>query len=306
MATNPLLPCPDDSGPQRPQLAAVPTNSGNDTHIEILLPERFYSSLGRRLLSQIRDLLFPPKYPPLRNLSQPVNVILPLGEMLRAPWYRTIFTSLGDVLAPENLPPLQLESRPVEVEELVSDLTAEPWWRSLLRSLGEAISPEQLPPLELESRPAEVEELISDSTSKPWWTSLIRSIGDAVSPEVLPALELSAIPINPGISEVGLVTPHWSSLISAPAVGATSVRSVESVTPPVHAVVHTEPKAPQKIPESLPIPLEALQVDADSVDVLVAQFQDNLSRSKRREVIWISLASAEMIFLIALAAGLLH
>ena len=304
MATNPLLPRPDDSGLQRRQLAAVPTNSGSDSHIQILLPERFYNSLGRRLLSQVRDLLFPPKYPPLRNLSQPVNVILPLGEMLRAPWYRTIFTSLGDVLAPENLPPLQLESRPVEVEKLVSDLTSEPWWRSLLRSLGEAISPEQLPPLDLESHPAEVEELISDG--KPWWTSLIRSIGDAVSPEVLPPLELSAIPINPGISEVGLVTPRWSSLISAPAVGATSVRSVESVTPPLHAVAHTEPKAFQGIPESLPVPLEALQVDADSVDVLVAQFQDNLSRSKRREVIWISLASAEIIFLIALAAGLLH
>jgi hypothetical protein len=306
MATNPLLPRPDDSGLQRRQLAAVPSNSGSDSHIQILLPERFYSSLGRRLLSHIRDLLFPQKYPPLRNLSQPVNVILPLGEMLRAPWYRTIFTNLGDVLAPENLPPLQLESRPAEVEELISDLTAEPWWRSLLRSLGEAISPEQLPPLELESRPAEVEELISDSTGKPWWKSLIRNIADAISPEVLPALELSATPINPGISEVGLVTPHWSSLISAPAVSATPVRSVESVNLPVHAVAHTEPRAPQRIPESLPVPLEALQVDADSVDVLVAQFQDNLSRSKRREVIWISLASAEMIFLIALAAGLLH
>jgi len=304
MATNPLLPHPEDSDSQRRHLSAVPTSSEIDNGVQILLPDRLYSSLGRRLLSQVQDLLFPQKYPPLRNLSQPVNVILPLGEILRAPWYRTIFTNLGDVLAPENLPPLQLESRPVEVQELVSDLTSEPWWRSLLRSLGEAISPEQLPPLELESRPAEVEELISDTTSKPWWKSLIRSIGDAVSPEALPPLELSTTPINPGISEVGLVTPHWSSLISAPAVTAETGRSVEAVMPP--EPVRREPKAPSRVPQSLPVPLEALQVDADSVDILVAQFQDNLSRSKRREVIWISLASVEVILLIALATGLLH
>lgn len=305
MATNPLLPRSDDSGLQRRQLAAVLSNSGTESHIRILLPQRFYNSLGSRLLSHIRDLLFPQKYPPLRNLSQPINVILPIGEMLRAPWYRTIFTNLGDVLAPENLPPLQLESRPAEVEELISDLTAEPWWRSLLRSLGEAISPEQLPPLELESRPAEIEELISDSTSTPWWKSLIRSIGDEVSPEVLPSLELSATPINPGISEVGLVTPHWSSLISAPAAAVTAVRAA-SEAPAREPVAHIEPRAPIKLPESLPVPLQALQVDADSVGILVAQFQDNLSRSKRRELIWISLASVEIVFLIALATGLLH
>jgi hypothetical protein len=305
MATNPLLPPPQGNSPERRQLSAVPYSSGPDTGIQILLPERFYSSLGQRLLSQIRDALFPQRYPPLRNLSQPINVILPLGEMLRAPWYRTIFTNLGDVLAPENLPPLQLESRPVEVEELVSDLTSEPWWRSLLRSIGEAISPEQLPPLELESPPAEVEELISDTTSRPWWKSLIRSIGEAVSPEVLPPLELTATPINPGISEVGLVTPHWSSVISAPEARVASAPPV-AATPAREPVVHSEPKTPIRTPEFLPVPLEALQVDADSVDVLVAQFQDNLSRSKRREVIWISLASAEIIFLIALAAGLLH
>jgi hypothetical protein len=235
-----------------------------------------------------------------------VNVILPLGEMLRAPWYRTIFTSLGDVLAPENLPPLQLESRPVEVGELVSDLTSEPWWRSLLRSIGDAISPEKLPPLILESEPVEVGELISDSSSRPWWKSLIRSFADLISPETLPELELSSAPINPGISEVGLVTPHWSSLITAPPVSTSPAHTATQVKAVSEPAPHREPKPPVRTVEVLPVPLEAIQVDADSIDVLVSQFQDNLSRSRRREVIWMSLASVEVIVLISLAVGWLR
>jgi|SRR5581483_4889462 len=299
MATNPLVPRNEAS---RAQLSAVAATSGPQNDINILLPPSFYTSLGRRLLSGLHDFVFPRKYPPLRLTSQPINVILPLGEMLRAPWYRTIFTSLGDVLAPENLPPLELESRPVEVEELVSDITAEPWWKSLLRSLGDLISPEELPPLELESRPVDVGELISDSSSKPWWRSLVSGLGDAISPELLAPLETTSVPVNPGISEVGLVTPHWSSLISAPPPG--TARPKVAVTPPPRAIpLRKEPKPITRAAESLPVPLEAIQVDAESVDVLVVQFQDNLSRSKRREVIWVSLASVEMIFLIALALG---
>ena len=309
MATNPLLPSGAETNLQRRQLSAIPGNLKGPSDIQILLPARLYSSLGRRLFGQLRDALFPHKYPPLRITSQPVNVILPLGEILRAPWYRTIFTNLGDVLAPENLPPLQLESRPVEVDELVSDITSEPWWRSLLRSVGDVLSPEELPPLELESCPADVEDLISDRTSTPWWKSLLRNLADALSPEPMPALELTAAPINPGISEVGLITPHWSSLInapiSAPEPSSPAPSSAMAVATP--APVRSEAKLPVRVPKAaLPVPLEAIQVDADSVDVLVAQFRDNLSRSKRRQVIWMSLASAEIILLVALATGLLH
>src|SRR3954454_9009573 len=122
MATNPLLPPRDESSRQSRQLSAVPPVAESD--INILLPRDYYKSFPARLFSSLQDLVFPERYPPLRLTSCPVNVILPLGEILRAPWYRTIFTNLGDVLAPENLPPLQLESRPIEVEELVSDITS--------------------------------------------------------------------------------------------------------------------------------------------------------------------------------------
>jgi hypothetical protein len=70
--------------------------------------------------------------------------------------------------------------------------------------------------------------------------------------------------------------------------------------------VRKQPKPIVRAAATLPVPLEAIQVDVQSVDVLVSQFQDNLSRSKRREVIWLSLASAEIIFLIALALGWVH
>ena len=305
MATNPLLPRREESSLERKQLSAVPSPV-EQSEVNILLPPEFYKSFFARVGDALRDIVFPERYPPLRLTSRPVNVILPLGEMLRAPWYRTIFTSLGDVLAPENLPPLQLESRPVEVGELVSDLTSEPWWRSLLRSIGDAISPEKLPPLILESEPVEVGELISDSSRRPWWKSLIRSFADLISPETLPELELSSTPINPGISEVGLVTPHWSSLITAPPVSTSPAHTATQVKTVSEPAPHREPKPPVRTVEVLPVPLEAIQVDADSIDVLVSQFQDNLSRSRRREVIWMSLASVEVIVLISLAVGWLR
>ena len=306
MATNPLLPPRDESHLERKQLPELAPALATQDEVSLLLPRAYYQSLFSRLLITLQDIVFPERYPPLRLTSRPVNVILPVGEILRAPWYRTIFTNLGDVLAPENLPPLQLESRPVEVEELVSDITSEPWWSSLLRSIGDALSPEKLPPLQLESQPVDVEELISDSSSRPWWKSLIRSLGELISPETLPELELSSTPINPGISEVGLVTPHWSSLIAAPPVATLPAPAVAEPKPARERVIRKEPRLPARTVEVLPVPLEAIQVDADSIDVLVTQVQDNLSRSKRREVIWMSLASVEVIVLVALAVGWLR
>src|SRR6478609_6251351 len=103
MATNPLLPRREESSVERKQLSAVPSPV-EQSEVNILLPPEFYKSFFARVGDALRDIVFPERYPPLRLTSRPVNVILPLGEMLRAPWYRTIFTSLGDVLAPENLP----------------------------------------------------------------------------------------------------------------------------------------------------------------------------------------------------------
>jgi hypothetical protein len=121
--------------------------------LQFLLPPDFYHSLWRRLPSNVRSVIAPPKYPPLQLSSRPMNLGMLPADRLALPWYRTIFASIGDVLSPETLPPLELESRPIEVDELVSDLTSHPWWQSLLRNLADRVAPERQPQLALTSDP---------------------------------------------------------------------------------------------------------------------------------------------------------
>jgi hypothetical protein len=240
----------------------------------------------------------------LQLTSRPIAVIVPLGEILSAPWYRTVFTNLGDVIAPENLPALELESRPVDVGELVSDRMSQPWWRSLLRSIGDAISPEHLPPLELESQPAYVGELIGDHLSHLWWTSLIRSIGEFLAPDHLPPLALTSKPVNPGLSSFGLQVPLWSSLVSAPAISPGEAPKTVAAEPPPPQPVRVQAPPRRMVPELLPVPIQAVQVDdAESLHVLVAQFKDSLSRSRRREILWVATISVELLVLLAWRIG---
>ena len=296
MATAPVLP-PDN--PDSRNADRIPTQGDNHvvSPITLLPPASLTRPLWKSLLGNVKDSLFPVSYPPLRLTSTPVNVITPIGELLGMPWYRTVFTNLGDVVAPETLPPLQLESRPVDVGELLSDQMSRPWWNSLLRSIGDRLSPEALPPLQLESRPMDVGELIGDSVAKPWWKSLLRNLADVLSPEKLPTLEISSVPINPGVSAVGLVLPHWSSVISVPT-------GMRADVPPLEAVVVEGPvirralAEPLPAPEDLLVPLEAVQVDADSVAVLVSQYKDNLTRSRRREIFWVCAISLELLVLL--------
>jgi hypothetical protein len=281
--------------------------------ITLVVPETLDRPLWKSLLLNVRDRAFPPNVPPVRLTSTPVDVITPVGRMLATPWYRTILSNIGDIVAPESLPPLVLESRPVDVGELVSDRMSRPWWSSLLHSVGDALSSENLPPLELESAPAEIEELIGDRMSKSWWRSLLRSLADAVSKDDQPPLELTSAPLNPGISSVGLVLPHWSSLLETPKLISPPAESIPSqvkvrelpLTP-----ARPQVETPQKLvtaPETkkiLPVPLAALQVDADELYPLVHQFQDSLARSRRREIVWVSFISIEAIVLLCRYLGL--
>jgi len=271
-----------------------------------LLPSTgMYLPLWKSLLINLRDRFFPASLPALQLTSTPVNVLTPVGEILALPWYRTIFTSVGDVIAPETLPPLQLESRPVDVGELISDAMAQPWWKSLLRSIGEALAPEKLPPLMLESTPIDVGELIADVANRPWWTTVLRNIADVMSPESLPALQLSSLPVNPGVSSLGLILPHWSSLLPVPQAASVERPTAPQLAPNVHArdKKMIESPAPDSAPTSLPVPLESLQVDADSLFVVVSQFQTSLSHSRVREVIWVSAISLELLFLLGRYMG---
>jgi hypothetical protein len=301
------LPPPGDEG------IRVPTSLSEVAQVTLLLPDSVDRPLWKSLLLNLRDRLFTPNLPPLRLTSTPIDVITPVGRILETPWYRTIFSNLGDIVAPESLPPLVLESRPVDVGELVSDRMSRPWWSSLIHSVGDVLSSETLPPLQLESRPAEVEELIGDRMNTPWWRSLMRSLADAASPDQRPALELTSAPLNPGISSVGLVLPHWSSLLETPKATSSKPNSTPSQDnvldlPQRQAPAPLPITPPKPVPASeaklLPVPLAALQVDADELYPLVHQFKDSLARSRRREIIWVSFISVEAMVLLCRYLGL--
>jgi hypothetical protein len=276
--------------------------------ITLLAPESLTRPLWKSFLLNLRDRIVPPNLPPLQLTSTPVDVITPVGRMLGTPWYRTVFSNLGDVLSPESLPPLQLESRPIDVGELVSDKMSRPWWSSLLRSLGDSLSSETLPPLQLESTPVEVEELIGDRMSKAWWRTVLHSVSDAISRDEISDLQVTSAPLNPGISSVGLVLPLWSSLIPMP----TTKASVSQIPVPPQQVREAIPMpAPARVQileppvrKMLPIPLAAIQVDADELYPLVHQFKDSLARSRRREIFWVSAISVEAIVLLCRYLGL--
>ena len=82
-------------------------------------------SFFRSLRENIKELINPPKLPPLQVTSRPLTpeemrgekAMKPL-ETVSLPWYRTIFGGFKDLLFPEKLPPLQVTSQPVQVKEL--------------------------------------------------------------------------------------------------------------------------------------------------------------------------------------------
>lgn len=136
-----------------------------------LPPRSLTTPLWKRLFSNLRDAIAPPKQPPLQVTSQPVNLGMILGDRLAMPWYRTVFTNLGDVITPETQPPLELQSAPVDVE-LIGDQTSKPWWTSLVRNLADAIAPERQPALAITSAPVNPPRA-SDYLTAPRWSDLL-------------------------------------------------------------------------------------------------------------------------------------
>ena len=222
--------------------------------------------------------------------SQEISFSLP--DSLTRPLWRSLVGNVRDRMFPENLPPLQLSSRPVDVGMLMGDFLALPWYRTVFTNLGNVITPEVLPPLELESRPVEVEELISDRMSHMWWTSLLRNLADAVAPEKLPALPLTASPVNASLRSGSMQLMRWSSLASWPKV----VRSQAATLP---AAIPAPPvtMAPQ-INFGAVLSTPAAKPQATPAHLHGHKLKNKLGRSRMREGIWISIASAEIIYLL--------
>jgi hypothetical protein len=216
----------------------------------------------------------------------PLDLLPPAG--LTQPLWRSLVGNLRDTFAPETLPPLELTSRPVDVGLLLGERLRLPWFRTVFSNIGDVISPEVLPPLELESRPVDVGELITDQLSHFWWGSLLRNLADRVAPETQPALQLTAKPILDIIPKSWILLPLWSEVVDTPKV-----------------FYPDKPKAPDAVrplilqPLALPVEKQAgLVAEPTAADLL-----RDIRRSRIRQRIWIGLAAAQVLYMVAMAFG---
>jgi hypothetical protein len=212
--------------------------------------------------------------------APPLSLELP--AYLTRPLWKSLPINFRDRFFPERMPPLALTSRPIRVGMLVSDMMGLPWYRTIFTNLGDVINPDSLPPLELESRPVDVGELISDQMSHMWWSSLLRNLADSLAPERLPALQLTAVPVSLGPEAERMQIMRWSALISTP-----KVFHPDKPTPPPS----TLPPRPISV-ATQPVPNPADPAHAEAVVV-----RTRLSRSRIRELVWISLAVVEVAYL---------
>ena len=217
----------------------------------------------------------------------------PPDELTISLW-RSLLLNVLDRLSPERLAPLQLTSKPVDVGILVGDLVDLPWYRTVFTNLGDVISPETLPPLELESRPVDVGELLGDDLSRGWWDTLLASLRDRLAPEKLPPLNLTSQPVAVFGAESSLQLLDWSTLISTPKVflqDAPRQDGLENDASGEEVLASRMEEAAQPT---------VLEVPKDPVLWAVRmQLARDLGRTRFRRRIWIGLAAAEAVFLIA-------
>src|SRR6266852_5993853 len=168
----------------------------------------------------------------------------------------------------------------------------QPLWRSLVGNLRDTFAPEILPPLELTSRPVDVGELITDQLSHFWWGSLLRNLADRVAPETMPALHLTSKPILDIIPKSWILLPMWSEVVDTPKVFyPDKLKPADAVRP-----ANLQPVAvPVEKREAL---VEALVREPTAADLL-----RDLRRSRIRQRIWIGLAAAQVLFMVAMALG---
>jgi hypothetical protein len=173
---------------------------------------------------------------------------------------------------------------------LFGDRLSLPWYRTVFANISDVVSPDTGPPLELTSRPMDVGELLADELSHGWWVSLLDGLRYRLSPEKQPPLSLTSKPIAAYGANSWLQLLDWSSLLSTPKIFLPDV--------PVQA---------QLIAAEVLEPTAAAVGAASSAAVPVdqqlwaaqMQFKRDLSRSRFRQKIWMTVIAAEAVFLLA-------
>jgi hypothetical protein len=197
--------------------------------------------------------------------------------------WRSLVINLADRVAPERLPPLQLTSKPMDVGLMLGDRLAAPWYRTVFTNIADVVAPQDLPPLELTSSPVDVGELLGDNMAHPWWHSLLGNLRDRLSPERLPDLELTSEPFRAWEANTWLQVLDWSNLLDTP--------KVYMPDAPRADVVYSRAEPFVEVPS-------VLQEIAPSIVAAQMQFKRDISRSRFRQKIWISLVAAEIAFLV--------
>jgi hypothetical protein len=220
----------------------------------------------------------------------PLDLLPPAS--LTLPLWRSLAGNLRDTFAPEKLPPLELTSRPANVGLLLGERLRLPWFRTVFTNLGDVISPETPPPLELESQPADVGELLTDRLSHFWWGSLLRNLADRVAPESQPALHLTSKPVLGIIPKSWMLLPMWSEVVDTPKV------FYPDKPKPADAVRPVNPR-----PVALPTEKREALIEALVKEPTTADLLRDIRRSRIRQRIWIGLAAAQIMYMVAMALG---
>ena len=100
---------PDLSQPNNPN--PLKHEDDNLSHLGLItqLEDPWY----RTLIQSIKELINPPKLPPLELTSKPVEVV-----GLETKWYLSFYQNLRDLIRPPKLPPLEVTSKPVPVKDI--------------------------------------------------------------------------------------------------------------------------------------------------------------------------------------------
>jgi hypothetical protein len=210
----------------------------------------------------------------------------PPAEINRPLW-RSLVANIADRVAPEKLPPIRLTSRPIDVGRLLSDRLQTPWYRTVFVNLGDVISPEQLPPLDLESRPVDVGELIGDQLSHLWISSFLRNLADAVAPERESPLQLASKPDPAVLPAATMLLPRWSSVIDGP--------KIFLPDPPKAAYAA---QSAWVAPAPAPPPPKPPSILLEFLHDMHRDLKRDVSLSRLRARIWMSIAAAQVVFLV--------
>jgi periplasmic protein TonB len=105
------------SGQKKETMEPDPQGAQTDTHLNhLLVSSDLEAPWYKSIFQGIREIISPPKLPPLELTSQPGDSSY-LGDLakIELPWYKSLISNVRDLINPPKLPPLEITSKPVEV-----------------------------------------------------------------------------------------------------------------------------------------------------------------------------------------------